>query len=58
MDGVEKVDEFALKILQHHLRKQELVVNRKRQQFISVEVGEWVFLHRPTVYAGSKMQTS
>jgi hypothetical protein len=55
---VEKIDEFALKILRQNLQAQEATINRKRPSEIQFKVGDWVFMQRPTVYVGPKMQTS
>jgi hypothetical protein len=55
---VGKIDEFALKILRQNLQAQEATINRKRLSEIQFKVGDWVFMQRPTVYVGPKMQTS
>ena len=57
-DGIAKLDEFALKFLQKSVYQQELALNKRRPMLIDFKVGEWVFVQRPTAYAGPKMQTS
>ena len=57
-DGIQKVDEFARQALLASLKAQEMVVNRKRPSWSDIKEGDWVFMQRPTAFAGPKMQTS
>jgi hypothetical protein len=58
LDGVEIIDQFALKVLREELQKAEEVVNRNRPTRDVFKVGQWVWLHRPTAFVGPKLQTS
>ena len=60
LEGIKAIDDFALEILRKELQKQEREVNKRRPFTLGMDfkVGDWVFMQRPTAYAGPKMQTS
>ena len=59
LDGVEKIDAWALQALRQELKKQEDAINRSRHVWYGqIKIGDWIWVQRPTAFVGPKIQTS